>query len=153
MTDQNLVAGDAPYPNYLTVDEVPIKGATPAVIFVKGELASIDSDGLLAKLTTTRINGMVQVRNAVTGGLVGDDTVLAKVQCERTRLLLPMPANAHKGQHVQINGSDGTANVVVSVAAADTLNLGIGRIFELYLNSALKATAGDLAVVDFGVGN
>ena len=153
MTDQNLQAGDAPYPNYLTVGTVPIKGATPAVSFAKGELATYDTAGLLVKMTTTRINGMVQVRNAITGGLVGDDTVEAKVQCERTRILLPMPANAHKGQYVQINGTDGTLNVVVSVAAADTLNLGIGRIFELYLNPALVATAADLAVVDFGVGN
>lgn len=153
MTDQNLVAGDAPYPNYLTVDEVPIEGNASPVSFLKGELATIDANGFLVKLTSTRINGLVQVRNAVTGGLANDDTVEANVQCERTRILIPMPVNAHKGQYVQINGSDGTGNVVISVAAADTLNLGIGRIFELYLNSALKATAADLAVVDFGVGS
>lgn len=153
MTDQNLQAGDAPYPNYLTVDTIPILGATPAVIFAKGELATINAAGLLIKMTTTRINGLVQVRNAITGGLVGDDTVEANVQCERTRILVPLPVNAHKGQYVQINGTDGTLDVVVSVATADTLNLGIGRIFELYLNSALAATAGDLGVVDFGVGN
>lgn len=151
MTDQNLLAGDAPYPNYLRVDRVPIEGNASPVSFLKGELATIDSDGFLVKMTTTRINGLVQVRNAVTGGLSGDDTVEANVMNPGSRILIPMPVNAHKGHYVQINGSDGTGNAVISVATADPLNLGIGRVFELYLNSALKATAADLAVVDFGV--
>jgi len=151
MVDQNLVAGDAPYPNYLRKHKVQIEGNASPVSFVKGELATIDSDGFLIKLTTTKINGLVQVRNAVTGGLAGDDTIEAETNDWGSRILLPMPINAHKGQFVQINGTDGTLNVVVSVATVDAQNLGIGRIFELYLNAALKATAADLAVVDTGM--
>jgi hypothetical protein len=151
MADQNLVAGDAPYPEYLSVDEVPIEGNASPVSFAKGELATIDANGFLVKMTTTRINGLVQVRAAVTGGLAGDDSVLASVNNGRSRILVPLPINAHKGQLVQINGSDGTGNAVVSAATVDTANLGIGRIFELYLNAALKSAAADLGVVDLGL--
>lgn len=146
MTDQNLVKGDAPYPNRLVVDDVPVKAA---LVFVKGELATIDSSGFLVKLTTTRIAGLLQVRNAVTGG-AGDGDVT--VSCNRigTRILVNLPVNAKAGDMLQINGSDGTGNVVISVAAADILNLGIGRLFQLYRNTALTATAADLGVVDLG---
>lgn len=150
MTDQNLVKGDAPYPNYLVVDNIDLEGSTPQVSYVKGELATVDADGFLVKLTGSKINGLYQIRNAVTSGLDGDDTVQAKVNAIRTRALLSLPADATKGNHVQINGVDGTGNVVVSAAAADILNVGIGTVFELYLNDARKAAAGALGVVDMG---
>lgn len=153
MTDQNLVPGDIPYPTYQVTDRIEIKGSTPVTTFAKGEFATVDDDGLLIKLTTTRIEGLVQVKNAVESGLVDDDSAEVAICCERTRIIVPLPINAHKGQYVQINGVNGTGNVVVSVAAADTLNLGIGRIFKLYKTAAKKSIAGDLAIVDFGVGN
>jgi len=151
MADQNMVAGDAVYPEYSRIDDGFIEGNASPVSFLKGELATIDSNGFVSKLTTTKIGGLVQVRNAVTGGLAGDDTVTVALLNVGSRILVPLPASAKKGDFVEINGSDGTGNVVVSVAAADPLNLGIGRIFELYLNSALVASAADLGVVDTGM--
>lgn len=153
MTDQNLGPGDMPYPSYQVIDDIAIKGSTPVTTFVKGEFATIDADGLLIKLTTSRIDGLVQVRNAIQSGLVDDDTIIAAIACERSRIIVPLPINAHKGQYVQINGADGVANVVVSVAAANTLNLGIGRIFKLYKTESSKSLAGEFGIVDFGVGN
>ena len=151
MADQNLVAGDAPYPEYSRIDDGFIEGNASPVSFIKGELATIDSNGFVSKLTTTKIGGLVQVRNAVTGGLAGDDTVTVALLNVGSRYLVLLPASAKKGDFVQINGSDGTAAVVVSVATADALDLGIGRIFELYLNSALVASADDLGVIDTGL--
>ena len=147
MTDQNMVKGDAVYPNILHVDDIPVKAA---LVFLKGELATIDANGFLVKLTTTKILGLFQTRNAVTGG-VGDGDITVSCNIIGTRILLNMPVNATKGNYVQINGTDGTLDVVVSAATVDTANLGIGRVFGLYKNAAIKATAGDLALVDMGV--
>jgi len=147
MTDQNMVKGDIVYPNHFVAREVPVKAA---LVFLKGELGTIDATGHLIKLTTTRVAGLVQVRNAVTGG-VADGDVTVTCNDVGSRILLNMPVNAKKGDYVQINGSDGTGNVVVSAAIVDTVNLGIGRIFALYKNAALIATAADLALVDTGV--
>ncbi len=151
MADQNMVAGDAVYPEYSRIDDGFIEGNATPVSFLKGELATIDADGFVVKLVASKIGGLVQVRNAVTGGLAGDDTVTVALLNVGSRYLLPLPVNAKKGDFVQINGADGVNDVVVSVAAADPLDLGIGRIFELYLNAALKATAGDLGVIDTGM--
>lgn len=147
MTDQNMVKGDAVYPNHLVVDEVPVKAA---LVFVKGEFATIDAAGYLVKMTTTKIKGLVQVRNAVTGGS-GDGDVTVSVHRIGTRVLASMPINAKKGDLVQINGSNGTGNLVVSSATVDTANLAVGRVFGLYKNAALIATAADLGLVDMGV--
>lgn len=147
MTDQNLVAGDVPYPEYQATTHVPVKAT---IAFVKGELATIDANGYLVKITTTKIAGVVQVKNAVTGG-AGDGDVIAAVLDLRSRILAPLPINAKKGDKVQINGSNGTGNLVVSVAAADPLNLVIGTIFQLYRNTALKSAAGELGVIDLGL--
>ena len=146
MTDQNMTVGDLPYPNRAVVDEVPVKAA---LVFVKGELATFDATGHLIKLTTTRIGGLCQVRNAVTGG-AGDGDVTVAVNRIGTRILAPLPVNAKAGDMLQINGSNGTGNLVVSVAAADILNLGVGRLFSLYRNAAEIATAADLGVIDLG---
>jgi len=146
MTDQNMVKGDSVYPNILHVDDIPVKAA---LVFVKGELATIDATGNLIKLTSTKIAGLFQVRNAVTGGVGdGDETVSCNIV--GTRILVSLPINAKKGDYLQINGADGTGNVVVSVATVDTANLGIGRLFGLYKNSAIVAGAGDLGLVDMG---
>lgn len=147
MTDQNMVAGDVPYPQYQVTTTVPVKAT---IAFAKGELATIDANGYLVKLTTTKIAGIVQVKYAVTGGAT-DGSVIASVLDLRSRILVPLPVNAKKGDKVQINGSNGTGNVVVSAATADITNVVFGTIFELYKNAALKATAGDLGVIDFGV--
>ncbi len=147
MTDQNMVKGDAVYPNHLVVDTVPVKAA---LVFVKGEFATFDATGNMIKLTSTKIGGLVQVRNAVTGGSGdGDETV--SVNRVGTRVLASLPANAKKGDYLQINGSDGTGNLVVSVATVDTAELGVGRLFGLYKNSAIVASAADLGLVDMGV--
>lgn len=146
MTDQNMGKGDAVYPNHLVVDDVPVKAA---LVFVKGELATFDATGNLIKLTTTKIGGLVQLRNAVTGGS-GDGDVTVSVHRVGTRILASLPVNAKKGDYLQINGSDGTGNLVVSVATADPLNLGVGRLFGLYKNAAIVATAADLGLVDMG---
>lgn len=147
MTDQNLVAGDVPYPQYQVTTEVPVKAT---IAFVKGELATIDANGYLVKLTTTKIAGIVQCKYNVTGG-VGDGDVIASVLDLRSRVLVPLPINAKKGDKVQINGTDGTGNVVVSVATADPLNLVFGTIFQLYRNAAFKSAAADLGVIDVGL--
>lgn len=147
LTDQNMEKGDAVYPNHLVAKEVPVEDTTS---FLKGELATIDANGFLTKLTSTKIAGIVQVRNAVTGG-VADGDVTVTVNDLGTRILVNLPVNAKRGDKVQINGSDGTGNVVVSVAGADPLNLVFGTIFGLYRNSAEKATAADLGLVDMGV--
>ncbi len=147
MTDQNMVAGDTPYPNILHADNIPVKAT---IVFAKGELATIDANGFLVKMTSTKILGLYQTRTAVTG-LVGDGDISVLCNIITTRILLPMPTGAKKGDYVQINGSDGTADVVVSAALVDTANLGIGRVFGLYRNAALSATSGDLGLVDMGV--
>lgn len=147
MTDQNMVAGDTPYPNILHADEVPVKAT---IVFAKGELATIDANGFLVKLTTTKILGIFQTRTSVTGG-AGDGDVTVTCNIITSRILLPMPANAKKGDYVEINGSDGTAAVVVSAATVDTANLGLGRVFGLYRNSGLVASLDDLGLVDLGV--
>jgi len=147
MTDQNLVKGDAVYPNRFVAKEVPVEDTTA---FLKGELATFDANGFLTKLTTTKIAGIVQLRQAVTGGAAdGDETVT--VNDIGTRILVNLPVNAKRGDKLQINGSDGTGNVVVSVAGADPLNLVFGTLFGLYKNAAEKATAADLGLVDMGV--
>jgi len=147
MTDQNMVAGDTPYPNILHADNIPVKAT---IVFAKGELATIDANGFLVKMTSTKILGVFQCRTAVTG-LAGDGDISVLCNIVTSRILLPMPINAKKGDYVQINGSDGTGNVVVSAATVDTANLGLGRVFGLYRNAALKAGAGDLGLVDLGV--
>ena len=136
-----------PYTQYQVTSKVPVKAT---IAFVKGELATIDANGYLVKMTTTKIKGVFQVKNAVTGGAADGDVIANVLEC-RSRILIPMPVNATKGNVVQINGADGTGNVVVSAATVDLINLGLGRVFSLYRNAALKATAGDLAVVDLGV--
>lgn len=146
MTDQNMVKGDAVYPNHLVVDTVPVKAA---LVFLKGEFATFDATGNMIKLTSTKIGGLVQVRNAVTGGS-GDGDKTVSVNRIGTRVLANLPVNAKKGDYLLINGSDGTGNLVVGVATDDPLNLGVGRLFGLYKNSAIVATAADLGLVDMG---
>ncbi len=147
MTDQNMVKGDSVYPNRLVVKTVPVEDTTS---FLKGELATFDANGFLTKLTSTKIAGIVQVRNAVTGGAAdGDEEV--SVNDIGTRILVNLPVNAKRGDKIQINGSNGTGNTVVSTAGADPLNLVFGTLFGLYKNTAEKATAADLGLVDMGV--
>ena len=141
MTDQNLSKGDPVYPQYQVNHHAFVEGNASPVSFVKGELATIDSNGFVAKLSTTKIGGLVQVKNAITGGLAGDDTAKAALLDVGSRILVSLPASAKKGDILQINGSDGTGNLVVSAATVDLANLGVGKLFELYRNTALKATA------------
>jgi len=147
MTDQDLVKGDIVYPNHFVAREVPVKAA---LVFVKGELVTFDSTGHMIKLTTSKIGGIAQVRNAVTGGAT-DGVVTVTVNDIGSRILVSLPINAKKGDKIQINASDGTGNTVVSVAAADPLNLVFGTLFGLYKNTAIIAAAGDLGLVDMGV--
>ena len=147
MTDQNMQKGDAVFPNILHVKTYPVKAL---LVFVKGEFATIDATGHVIKLTTTKITGLIQIRNAVTGGAT-DGAVEVSCNIIGTRVLASMPVNAKAGDYVQINGADGTGNLVVSAATVDTANLGVGRIFALYKNAALIATAADLGLVDMGV--
>ena len=114
-------------------------------------MASINTTGRLAKITTTKVGGVFQVMNAVTGGLAGDNTVTARVLAIGSRILLSMPAGAKRGSSVQINGTNGTGNVVISTGASPTHALSIGTVIELYLNAAEIATAGDLGVVEVGL--
>jgi len=147
MTDQNMVKGDNVYPNIMHAQEIGVEDTTS---FLKGELCTIDANGFLTKLTTTKRLGLYQTRNAVTGGAAdGDETVTCNIVT--TRILLNMPVNAKRGDYLQINGSDGTGNVVVTAGDIDVGALGIGRLFGLYKNTALKATAADLGLVDMGV--
>jgi len=146
MTDQNMVKGDSVYPNILHVDDIPVKAS---LVFVKGELATINA-GFLVKLTGTKRNGLVQVRNAVTGGAT-DGAVTVSCNIVGSRILVSLPANAAKGHFIQINGSDGVGNNVITTADIDTISLGLGRLFGLYKNSAVISTAGDLGLVDLGV--
>ena len=151
MADQNLVKGDPVYPQYLKVKRYFIEGNASPTSFVKGELATIDSSGFVAKLTTSKIGGLVQIMEAKTGGLASDDTVQVRCMTVGSRILASLPINAKPGDMLQINGSDGTGNLVVSVATVDTANLAVGRLFELYRNTAKVAAAGDLGVIDLGV--
>ena len=147
MTDQDLGKGDTPYPNRQVTQDLPVKAA---LVFVKGELATIDANGFVIKLTSTRIKGLVQIKNAVTGGS-GDGDVTVSCLRVGSRVLLSLPINAKAGDLLQINGTNGTGNLVVSAATVDTANLSVGRLFELYRNTALKATAADLGVIDMGI--
>ena len=147
MTDQNMVKGDAVFPNRLVAKTIPVKAL---LVFVKGEFATINAAGFLVKMTTTKILGLYQVRNAVTGGATDG---LIEVTCNLvgTRVLASLPASAKAGDLLQINGSDGTGNLVVSAATVDTANLAVGRLYGLYKNTAIVAGAGDLGLVDTGV--
>ncbi len=147
MTDQDLVKGDAPYPNRLVVKDVPVKAA---LVFVKGELATFDATGNLIKLTSTRIAGLCQVRNAVTGG-AADGDVTVSCNMVGSRILVTAPVNTSVGNLLQINGADGTGNLVISAATVDTANLSAGRIFDLYRSTVEFTAAGDLVVIDLGI--
>ncbi len=147
MTDQDLVKGDSPYPNRLVVKDVPVKAA---LVFVKGELVTFDATGNMIKLTTTRIAGLAQVRNAVTGGAADGDVTVA-VNMVGTRILVSAPINTSIGNLLQINGADGTGNLVISAATVDTANLSAGRVFSLYRSTVEFTAAGDLVVIDLGI--
>ena len=151
MADQNLSKGDPVYPQYIRVTQIPITGNATPVSFVKGELATVNTSGRLSKLTTTKIGGLYQVMNAVTGGGANDNSVLARVMSVGSRILVNLPAGAKAGNLIQVNGTDGTGNTVISISTANLQNVCIGRVFELYKNTALTATAGDLGVVETGV--
>lgn len=149
MVEQDLVQGDPVYPHYQREKRYFIEGNAVPLIFLKGELATFDVGGFLVKLTTTKILGLVQIRFNVTGGLAGDDSIGVTTLQVLSRVLLPLPAGATAGNTVQINGADGVADVVVSAAAVDVVDLGLGKIFELYKKDPVKvALAGDLGVVD-----
>lgn len=147
MTDQNMVKGDIVYPNHFVAREIGVKAA---LVFLKGELATVDANGFLEKLTADKIKGLLQVRNAITGG-VADGDVTETVNDIGSRILLSMPVNAKKGDKVKINAADGTGNVVVAAAADSVISLVIGTVFALYKNTGLVAGAGDLGLVDVGV--
>ncbi len=147
MTDQDLVKGDSPYPNRLVVKEVPVKAA---LVFVKGELVTFDATGNMIKLTATRIAGLAQVRQAVTGGAT-DGAVTTSVNMVGSRILVSAPINASIGNLLQINGTDGTGNLVISAATVDTANLSAGRVFDLYRSTVEFTAAGDLVVIDLGI--
>ena len=147
MTDQDLVKGDSPYPNRLVVKDVPVKAA---LVFVKGELVTFDATGNMIKLTSTRIAGLAQVRNAVTGG-AADGDVTVSVNMVGSRILVNAPINTSIGNLLEINGTDGTADLVISAATVDTANLTVGRVFSLYRSTVEFTAAGDLVVVDLGI--
>jgi len=147
MTDQNLVKGDSPYPNRLVVKDVPVKAS---LVFVKGELVTFDATGNMIKLTSTRIAGLAQCRVAVTGG-ASDGLVTTSVNMVGSRILVSLPINASIGNLLQINGTDGTGNLVISAATVDTANLSVGRIYGLYKNTAEFSAAADLGIVDLGI--
>ena len=152
MVDQNLQKGDPVYPSRANIKRYFIEGNASPLSFVKGELATIDANGFLVKLTTTKIAGLVQIRFNVTGGLAGDDTVGVTCLILGSHVLVSLPAGAKAGDQLQINGADGTGNLVVSAAAVDLADLGVGRLRELYRQAPTKvATAGDLGVVQMGV--
>jgi len=147
MTDQNMVKGDSVYPNRLVVKDVPVKAA---LVFLKGELVTFDATGNMIKLTSTRIAGLAQTRVAVTGGAAdGDKTV--SVNMVGSRILVNAPINASIGNLLQINGTDGTGNLVISAATVDTANLAAGRIYSLYRSTVEFTAAGDLVIIDLGI--
>lgn len=147
MTDQNMVKGDSVYPNRLVVKEVPVFAL---LVFVKGELATFDAAGNLIKLVGSRLTGLCQVRNAVTGGAANGDVT---VSCNMvgSRILVSAPANAHVGTLLQINAADGVNDLVIAAATVDTALLAAGRVFEVYRNTAEFTGAGDLVVIDLGI--
>jgi len=147
MTDQDLVKGDSPYPNRLVVKEVPVKAA---LIFVKGELVTFDGVGMMIKLTANRLNGLAQVRQAVTGG-AADGDITVSCNMVGSRILVNAPVNTSVGNLLQINGSDGTGNLVISAATVDTALLSAGRVFDLYRSTVEFTAAGDLVVIDLGI--
>ncbi len=148
MTDQDLVKGDSPYPNRLVVKDVPVKAA---LVFVKGELVTFEiATGMMIKLTDTRITGLAQVRNAVTGGVADGDVTVA-VNMVGSRILVSAPVDVHVGDLLIINSADGTGNLVLGAALVDTANKSAGRIFDLYRNTAEFTQAGDLVVIDLGI--
>jgi len=147
MTDQNMVKGDSVYPNRLVVKDVPVKAL---LVFVKGELATFDAAGNLIKLTADRLNGLCQVRSAVTGGAT-DGLVTVSCNMVGSRILVSAPINTSVGNLLQVNGVDGTGNLVISAATVDTALLAAGRVFELYRNTAEFTQAGDLVIIDLGI--
>ena len=148
MTDQDLVKGDSPYPNRLVVKDVPVKAA---LVFVKGELVTFEiTTGIMIKLTSDRLDGLAQVRNAVTGG-AADGDVTVSVNMIGSRILVSAPADTHVGTLLQVNGVDGTGNLVIAIATVDTALLSAGRVFDLYRNTAEFTQAGDLVVIDLGI--
>jgi len=150
MTDQNLAKGDPVYPSRHVTHHATIEGNASPLVFVKGEFATFDANRFLVKLTTTRILGLIQVKNDVTGGLAGDDTVEVPILQVPGRVLASLPAGAKKGDQLEINGTDGTGNLVVSTVGPNAI-LSVGVLFELYRNTAVVASAADLGVVELGV--
>jgi len=147
MTDQDLVKGDAPYPNRLVVKDVPVKAA---LVFVKGELATFDATGNLIKLVGSRLTGLCQVRNAVTGG-AGDGDVTVSCNMVGSRILVTAPVNTHVGTLLQINAADGVNALVIAAATVDTALLAAGRVFDLYRSTVEFTAADDLVVIDLGI--
>ncbi len=147
MTDQDLGIGDSPYPNRLVVKDVPVSATT---VFVKGELATFDATGNLITLAGSRLAGLCQVRNDVTGGAADGDVT---VSCNMigSRIIVPAAVNAHVGTLLQIPASGGTDDLPIAAATVDTALLSAGRVFELYRSTVEFTAAGDLVVIDLGL--
>ena len=148
MTDQDLVKGDSPYPNRLVVKDVPVKAA---LVFVKGELATFEiATGMLIKLVGSRLTGLCQVRNAVTGG-ASDGDVTVSCNMVGSRIIVSAEANVHVGDLLIIPATGGTGDLLLAAATVDTADKSAGRVFDLYRSTVEFTAAGDLVVIDLGI--
>lgn len=158
MADNNLVAGDIPYPNIFHKKELPIKAAA-STSYKKGEFVTNDADGYVIKLTNAssqagKQRGIWQCLHAVDAPASGDGSVTMDVAGPGSRVLAHVQADAVAGRLMIFadeagSGDTGTKNLEIAAASPDYMGFVVGRIWENYPKaSKRKSAAGDLAVID-----
>lgn len=145
MADLNpMVPGDVPYPQYSVVTPI---GLEVGNTFVKGELYTVNTDGLLHTAGADFTSGLLQAMADVPVAAVAGDEL--QVLGPRTRMIL---TTTEVGLHVgdDVDGALGSTNVITAVPASGDF---IGKIFEIYTKNTdatkkLVTESGDRVVIE-----